>query len=239
MKDNNNTIAGWVLFAGIVALGGSLAAGTYFHSERPETMGYPIEGVEEEGGSGEAEQPIEFYLASADVNKGAEVFKKCQACHTINQGGANGLGPNLYATLGKPHGHVPGFAYSDALKGVPGNWDWKSMNEWLANPKKYAPGTKMTFAGLSNPQDRANVIAYLNSNSPSPLPLPAAPVASTAGAAEDKAAAEADDAGGQKAENEPVLNEQQAAKGGMANVRGEGAPKVSAPGTTAAPAPKQ
>lgn len=239
MKDQNNTVAGWVLFAGIVALGGSLVAGTYFHGERPETMGYPIEGVEAEGGGGEAEQPIEFYLASADVAKGADVFKKCQACHTINQGGANGLGPNLYATLGKPHGHVPGFAYSDALKGVPGNWDWKSMSEWLANPKKYAPGTKMTFAGLGNPQDRANVIAYINSNSPSPLPLPAAPVASTPGAAADKAASEADDAGAQKAENEPVLTEQEASKGGIANIRGEGAPKVTAPGTTASPAPKQ
>lgn len=240
MQDNNNTIAGWVLFAGIVALGGTLASGIVFHGERPETMGYPIEGVVEEGAAGaEAEEPIEFYLAGADVAKGAEVFKKCQACHTVDQGAANGLGPNLWATYGKPHGHVPGFAYSDALKGVPGVWDWKSMNEWLTNPKKYAPGTKMTFAGLSNPQDRANVMAYLNSKSAAPLPLPAAPVASTAGAAGDKAASEADDAGAQKAENEPVLTEQEAQKGGMANVRGEGASKVTAGGTTTSPAPKQ
>lgn len=234
MQDRNNTIAGWVLFAGIVALGGSLAAGEVFKSERPEKMGYPIEGVEAEAGDGaEAEQPIEFYLASADVAKGADVFKKCQACHTVDKGGANGLGPNLWAAMGKPHGHVPGFAYTDALKSVPGVWDWKSMSDWLANPKKYAPGTKMTFAGLSNPQDRANVIAFLNSKSDAPLPLPAAPVASTPGAAGDKAAAEADDAGAQKAENEPVLNEQQAVQGGIANVRGEGAPAVTAPGTTA------
>jgi cytochrome c len=240
MQDNNNTIAGWVLFAGIVALGGTLASGIVFKGERPEKMGYPIEGVVEEGGGGgEAEQPIEFYLASADVAKGADVFKKCQACHTIDKGGANGLGPNLWASFGKPHGHVPGFAYSDALKGIPGNWDWKSMSDWLANPKKYAPGTKMTFAGLSNPEDRANVMAYLNSKSDAPMPLPAAPVASTPGAAADKAASEADDAGAQKAENEPVLTEQEALKGGMTNVRGEGAPKVSAPGTTATPAPKQ
>ena len=80
MQDNQNTIAGWVLFAGIVALGGSLAAGIVFKGERPEKMGYPIEGVvEEASGGAEAEQPIEFYLASADVAKGAEVFKKCQA----------------------------------------------------------------------------------------------------------------------------------------------------------------
>lgn len=240
MQDNNNTIAGWVLFAGIVALGGSLAAGTYFHGERPEKMGYPIEGVVEEGaGGGEAEKPIEFYLASADPAKGAEVFKKCQACHTINQGGANGLGPNLYHVLGEPVGQGRGFAWSEALSGHGGKWDWATLSEWLANPKKFAPGTKMTFAGLSNPEDRANVIAYLNQNSPAPLPMPAAPVAGTEGAAGDKAASEADDAGAQKAENEPVLNEQQAATGGMANVRGEGAPKVSAPGTTATPAPKQ
>ena len=231
MNDHKNTIAGWVLFAGIVALGGSLVAGEVFHGGRPETMGYPIEGVVAEGEGGEAEQPIEFYLASADPAKGADVFKKCQACHTVDQGGANGLGPNLWATMGKPHGHVPGFAYSPALKGVPGSWDWNSMSEWLSNPKKYAPGTKMTFAGLSNPEDRANVIAFLNSKSPAPLPLPAAPAAATAEAG-DKAAAEVEDANAQKAENEPVLNEQQAQQGGTANVRGEGAPNVTAPGTT-------
>ncbi|GLR47336.1 c-type cytochrome [Sphingomonas astaxanthinifaciens] len=248
MKDNNNTIAGWVLFAGIVALGGSLAAGTYFKAERPEKMGYPIAGVVEEGAGGaEADKPIEFYLASADPAKGAEVFKKCQACHTINQGGANGLGPNLYHVIGEPVGQGRGFAWSDALSGKGGNWDFATLNEWLKSPKTFAPGTKMTFAGLSAPEDRANVIAYLNQNSPSPLPMPAAPAAGEApaagapadGAAGDKAAAEADDANAQKAANEPVLTEQQAAKGGMANVRGEGAPNVSAAGTTAPPAPKK
>lgn len=245
MDDRKNTIAGWVLFAGIVALGGTIVAGEVFHSERPETMGYPIEGVEVEGEGSEAEQPIEFYLASADAAAGADVFKKCQACHTVDQGGANGLGPNLWATMGAPLGHVAGFAYSSDLQAKGGNWDWNAMSDWLANPKKFIPGTKMTFAGLGNPQDRANVMAFLNSKSSAPLPLPAAPaaaaepVASTPGAAGDKAAAEADDAGAQKAENEPVLTEQQAAQGGMANVRGEGAPKVSAPGTTATPANPQ
>ena len=112
--------------------------------------------------------------ASADPAKGADVFKKCQACHTVEQGQANGLGPNLYATMGKAHGHVPGFAYSEALKGVPGVWDWNAMSEWLANPKKYAPGTKMTFAGLSKPEDRANLMVYLNSQGSS-LPLPPQP----------------------------------------------------------------
>ena len=241
MNDRNNTIAGWVLFAGIVALGGSLVAGEVFHGERPEKMGYPIEGVEAEGEGGEAEQPIAFYLASADPAKGADVFKKCTACHNADPGGANALGPALFGVVGRPVASHGGFAYSPALKEKGGNWDWDAMSAWLANPKKYAPGNKMTFAGLSNPEDRANVIAFLNSKSASPLPLPAAPAATAGaeGAGADKAAAEAEDANAQKAENEPVLTEQQAAAGGTANVRGEGAPKVTAPGTTATPAPKQ
>jgi cytochrome c len=240
MKDKNNTIAGWVLFAGIVALGGSLVAGTYFNAHRPETMGYPIAGVAVESEGGEAEKPIEFYLASADVAKGADVYKKCQACHTVDKGAANGLGPNLYNNMFAKIAHVPGFSYSEALKARGAEeWTWQAMSDWLANPKKFAPGTKMTFAGLSDPQDRANVIAFLNSKSDAPRPLPAAPVEATPGAAADKAASEADDAGGQKAENEPVLTEQEALKGGEANIGGEGAPRVTAPGTTATPAPKQ
>lgn len=221
MKDRQNTINGWVLFAGVVALGASIVSGEVFKAERPEKMGYPIEGVVAEEG-GEAAKPIEFYLASADVAKGEQVFKKCTACHTIDQGGANGLGPNLWATVGKPHGHVAGFAYSDALKGVPGNWDFKALDAWLANPKKYAPGTKMTFAGLGNPEDRANLIVFLNSKG-SNLPLPAAPMEDAA-AASDKAAAEAEGAGAEKAPNEPVLNEATAAKGGQKSVGGEAAP---------------
>lgn len=189
MDNRFNTIAGWALAGGIAALGLSILSGEYFKAERPEKMGYVVEGVEEEGaGPAEAEKPIEFYLASADPAKGADVFKKCAACHNADKGGANALGPNLWGAFGKPHGHVPGFAYSDALKGVAGVWDWKSMNDWLHNPKKYAPGTKMTFAGLSKPEDRANIMAFLNQHSDSPLPLPAAPAETAAAPAEGAAA---------------------------------------------------
>jgi cytochrome c len=183
MDDRFNTIAGWVLFAGIVALGSSIVAGELFHSERPEKMGYPIAGVEQEGGEAgaAAEQPIEFYLASADPAKGAEVFKKCAACHNADKGGANQLGPNLWGILGEPlgQGHA-GFAFSDALAKHGGTWDWDNLAQWLSSPKAFAPGTKMTFAGLGNPQDRANVIAFLNQHSDGPKPLPAAPVAAAA-----------------------------------------------------------
>ena len=111
MHDRNNTIAGWVLFAGIIALGASIVTGEMFHSERPEEMGYPIEGVVLEGeGATEAEKPIAFYLASADVAKGEQVFKKCAACHNADQGGAHALGPALYGTMGMPIAGPPGYA---------------------------------------------------------------------------------------------------------------------------------
>ncbi|PTQ10914.1 cytochrome c family protein [Sphingomonas oleivorans] len=227
MNDRGNTIAGWVLAGGIAALGLSIVTGEYFHAERPEKMGYVVEGVEQESGEsgGAPAQPIEFFLAKADPQKGAQVFKKCAACHTDAKGGSNGLGPNLWGTVGKAHGHVPGFAYSDALKSVPGNWDWKSLDAWLTSPKKYAPGTKMTFAGLSKPEDRADVIAYLNTMGDSPLPLPAAPAeAATPAGAEAEPAKPADAEGAQKAANEPVQTETQAAKQPRGNIAGEGAP---------------
>jgi cytochrome c len=226
MLDRQNTINGWILFAGIVALGASIVTGEIFHSERPEKMGYPIEGVAVEGEGAEAEKPIAFYLATADVAKGEAVFKKCAACHNVDPGGANALGPALFGTMGKPLAGHPGFAYSDALKGVGGSWDWDKMSSWLSNPKKFAPGTKMTFAGLSNPQDRADLMLWLNSKGGS-LTVPPPPAADATASA-DKAAAEADDAGAQKAENEPVLNEAQAAKGGQ-SLAGDAAP-AKAPG---------
>src|SRR5919201_870762 len=145
MDERFNTIAGWVLFAGIVALGSSIVAGEMFRSERPEKMGYPIAGVEQEGeGGAAAEQPIEVYLAKADPAKGQQVFNKCMACHNADKGGANQLGQ------GK------GFAFSDALSKKGGTWNWDNLSQWLSSPKAFAPGTKMTFAGLSNPEDRAN-----------------------------------------------------------------------------------
>ena len=119
MDDRFNTIAGWVLFAGIIALGGSIVAGEALHSERPDVMGYPIEGVVQEGeGGAEAEKPIEFYLASADAAHGEQVFKKCAACHNADKGGANQLGPNLWGVLGEPIGKGRGFAFSDALASI-------------------------------------------------------------------------------------------------------------------------
>jgi cytochrome c len=129
----------------------------------------------------------------------------------------------LWDVIGEPIGQGKGFAFSTALSGKGGTWNWDNLSQWLNSPKTFAPGTKMTFAGLSNPQDRADVIAFLNAHSDAPKPLPAAPAATAAGAGPNN--------GPQKAEKEPVLTEQQAGKNPK-NIGGEGAPKVAGPATT-------
>ncbi|RSU53045.1 cytochrome c family protein [Sphingomonas sp. S-NIH.Pt15_0812] len=220
MDLKTNTIAGWALGAAGIALGTAIVGGMIFEGHRPEKMGYPIEGVEEAGaGGGAPEVAIASLLPTADVAKGAEVFKKCAACHTVNQGGANGVGPNLYATLGEAIAQGKGgFAFSDALKSVGGKWNFDNMNAWLTSPRKFAPGTKMTFAGLSNPQDRANVIAYLNAQG-SNLPLPAAPAPGA-----EKAAA--DTGGNTAAATEKVETDRRGETGDIANT---GTPASGAP----------
>ena len=208
MDNRQNIIAMMVLGAGIVALGGTIVSNETFHSGRPAKMGYVVEGVVEtgEGGGAAAAAPVAIasLLPTADAAKGAEVFKKCASCHNVAQGGAAGIGPNLYAIIGAKHGHQAGFAYSAALLGKPGPWTFEAMNEWLTSPRAYAPGTKMSFAGLSKAEDRANLLVYLNAQG-SNLPVPAAPAAAPEGegaaagnATQGNAAAPADNAAAAK-----------------------------------------
>lgn len=181
MDIRTNTIAGWILAACFVALGLSILTGKYFQAEPVEKPGYPIEAPAEIGGEAAApEVPIEAMMASADVTKGAQVFQKCASCHTVTQGGANGIGPNLWATVGGAIAQGKGgYAFSDALKGKGGKWDFTALNEWIANPRKFAPGTKMSFAGLADPKQRADLIVYLNAQG-SNIPLPPVPAAAAA-----------------------------------------------------------
>ena len=192
MEDRFNTIAGWALFAGIVGLGLTSISSHYFSADkphRPHHMGYEIEGVEAEG-SEDSGPPLATLLATADVAKGEVIFAKCTSCHTINAGGAAGIGANLHGVFGTVIGtHAPGFAYSEALKSHGGNWTWENMDAWLKSPKAFANGTKMTFAGLGKAEDRAALLLYINSQG-SNLPLPAAPAAE-APAAEGEAASAA------------------------------------------------
>lgn len=179
-----NTAAGWVLFAAGLGLGLSILSGKFFHGdkpERPEKLGYVIEGVVEET-AGPAEMSIAEALNKLPqaelVAAGEKLFSKCKGCHTVNAGGANGSGPNLHGTMGKAVASHPGFAYSAELKAHGGSWDWDTMDAWLKNPKSYVPGTKMSFAGLPKVEERAAIAAYLNaqgSNAPLPAFTAAAP----------------------------------------------------------------
>lgn len=174
-----NKIAGWLLAASVTALSISIITGAMFTPHLPEKQSYIIEGVEVEASAevaGEAARPVAFYLATATAEKGEAIFKKCSACHTIDKGGAAGIGPNLYGIVGDPHVHSPGYAYSDALMAMKGKpWTWEELDKWLASPKSYAPGTKMAFAGISKPEDRAALLLYLNSKDDAPEAVPAAP----------------------------------------------------------------
>ncbi|MDA0675952.1 MAG: cytochrome c family protein, partial [Proteobacteria bacterium] len=112
-------------------------------------------------------------LASASADTGAKVFTRCAACHTATQGGANKVGPNLWDVVGGDiGGHIPGFNYSPALTRKDGEWTYENLDQFLASPKDFAPGTRMTFAGIKRAQERADVIAYLRAQSAQPKPLP-------------------------------------------------------------------
>jgi cytochrome c len=194
-----NTAAGWVLFAAGLGLGLSILSDKYFHgssAERPEQLGYVIE-VADTAGDGPAEMSFAEALTLVSAEDGEKVWAKCQSCHSINAGGANGVGPNLHGILGASVAAKPGFSYSAALAGLGGQWEWDRMNAWLQNPRGYVDGTKMAFAGLSKIEDRAAVALYMNangSNVPVPAFTPAEAEAVEEASLEAEAIAEAGDA---------------------------------------------
>ncbi len=130
-----------------------------------------------------ADPPIADRLVTASAEKGAKVSAKCVSCHDFTKGGPNKVGPNLWGVVGGPHGHKQDFAYSEAIKGLPGTWTFEALDHFLTDPKGYAPGTKMTFVGIKKAGERADMIAYLRSLSDSPLALPAPGAAPADGAA--------------------------------------------------------
>ena len=117
-------------------------------------------------------EPISLLLASASLEKGEKLFKKCSACHNYGKDSANKVGPNLWNLINRPKANVEGFAYSKALAEYGGEWGYEELAEFLYKPKKYIKGTKMNFAGLKKVDDRANLVLFLREHSDSPVPLP-------------------------------------------------------------------
>lgn len=159
-------VLGGVCGALLIFLLGKWAAELIYHvggGHGDTAQSYVIE-VEEED-SAEEEETVDFVTlyASADAAKGGKVFGKCRSCHKLDDG-ANGTGPHLYNVVGRDVGSVDGFGYSGALSAVAEIWDPETLYAFLENPKSYAKGTSMSFAGLKKPADRVNLIAYLEAN---------------------------------------------------------------------------
>nr|WP_082490135.1 c-type cytochrome [Methylobacterium sp. Leaf122] len=190
-----NKVAGAVLGALLFAVGSGFVAELIYHPKPAGNAGYRLPEPEAKSGGAAAEapkaEPIAVRLASADAEKGKGGTKACQACHSFEKGGPNKVGPDLWEIVEREKAHAAGFDYSAALKEKGGTWTYEDLDHFLESPKGYVKGTKMAFAGIGSPTDRANVIAYLRTLADSPKPLPAAEKkAETAPAADKKAEAE-------------------------------------------------
>ncbi|MCC5981446.1 MAG: cytochrome c family protein [Oceanicaulis sp.] len=176
-----NKVAGAVLAILLVVMGLREIGDIVFDVRPPETLGFPIDpallegpataGVEEDAG------PVDFgaLLATASVDAGERVARRCVACHTFEQGGAHGTGPNMWGIMGRTVASISGFNYSSAMReyGADGTeWLYQNMYDYLAAPRRYVPGTSMAFAGLRSQDDRINLLAYMRQMASDPLPIP-------------------------------------------------------------------
>jgi cytochrome c len=173
-----NKIVAAVLLVALLVIGIGKLSNVIFYVEKPEKPGYAVE-VQQASTSTTATATVEdkkvdiaALMALGDVNAGEKIFKKCAACHSINQGGANKIGPALYNVVGRKIGGVADYKYSKAFVEYGKEWNFEELNGFLIKPSKWIKGTKMAYAGLRKEEDRASVIKYLNQNSDSPLPLP-------------------------------------------------------------------
>jgi cytochrome c len=189
-----NKVLGALLGTCLVLLIIHIASGALLAAPVVAKPGYEIAVKEEQpakagGEAAPAAEPIENFLASASVDHGAQVAKQCQVCHNLQEGQGPKIGPDLYGVVGRKVASEENFHYTDALKAKGGTWTFDALNKWLDDPRADVPGTAMTFAGIKNEKQRAEVIAYLNTLSKNPEPLPKAQ--SGTGGAKPEAAAPA------------------------------------------------
>ena len=170
-----NKIIVSIIFAAILVVGINKITDVIYFVEKPEKSVYQVENVGAENSSIATEESsdsgnIMAIFASTSAADGAKVFKKCAACHSISEGGANKIGPALWGVLGRKVGSLENYKYSKAMAAYGKIWSFEEMNGFLIKPKDWIKGTKMSFAGLKNAKDRAAVILYMNENTDSPLP---------------------------------------------------------------------
>ena len=172
-----NRIFAAVLVAGIVAMLSGFVAKNLVHAEELKTDAVAIEGespAETPGSTAKAggPEPILAMIAAADLAKGEKLSKACAACHSFDKGGANKVGPNLWGIVGANKAHASDCSYSAGMAGKGGRWTYADLNHFFWKPKDFVSGTKMTYAGLKKPDDRAAVIAWLRTLSDSPAAIP-------------------------------------------------------------------
>ena len=171
-----NKIIAAVLVTVLLVFGIGKISDVIFHVEKPNVQGYKVEvklaSSSSEESNSESQVDIAALLSMGDIEHGKKVFKKCAACHSINQGGKNKIGPKLWGVMFRPVASVADYKYSKALSGYKKDWSWEEMNGFLIKPSKWIKGNKMGFAGLKKEKDRASVILYLNQSSDNPKSLP-------------------------------------------------------------------
>tara|TARA_B110000438_G_scaffold163089_1_gene156128 strand:+ start:644 stop:1183 length:540 start_codon:yes stop_codon:yes gene_type:complete len=173
-----NKIIAAVLMVALLIIGISKFSDIIFHVNKPETPGYKVDidqvvaAAASTSSAEVAKVDIAALMALGDVVNGEKIFKKCAACHSINKGGKNNIGPALYNVVGRKVGKVSDYKYSKALTAYDKEWTFEELNGFLIKPTKWIRGTKMAYAGLRKEKDRASVIKYLNQNSENPISLP-------------------------------------------------------------------